>query len=637
MEEKKCALSFIIPIYNVESYLAICLDSILNLSELNWEIILINDGSTDCSGEIADLYAKKDNRIHVYHQLNSGLSNTRNRGILLAQGEYIAFVDSDDWLIDNQIMNIYKNAICNQVDIAMGNVVVYYAEKKTGSLFNPIPDILIGKTVEGVYCFTELMKNNSYPPMVYSYLYRREWLLKESLHFENVLHEDELWTPIALCLAKRVIVTNIDFYGYRQREGSIMHTLKKEKRIGDLIFAANELINFASRYTFVVEEQRDLKSQLYVKVFWLYSIAFSSLREIKDSRFVLPSHYLYCLFRIWHKLTLEARRKCLFSYRIAKRGLKEYLLWKTSSWASLYVNEYSTQKLILVYNTMWNFPLDIPMSEIPANCLITTDRACLHKADVVVFHLPDLNNYLEEDLDKLYKQKWVAWSLESEANYPFQQDPEFMDAFDYRMSYHQNADIIYPYYQDTYPELLLKKQVIDFEQKKDICMLISSPYNESKRQEYLRELMSFIEIDSYGQLFNNKKMESDSGHSSKMKLYESYKFVISFENSCTVDYVTEKFYDPLLAGAVPIYLGAPNIEEFSPGENCFVDVCDFDSPQQLASFLSRLCRDEKLYNRFLDWKKASLFPDFLHKTEGQKVHPFIRLCELISEEENSIA
>ena len=109
MKHKKTALYYIIPVYNVELYLSTCLESVLHLSLANFEIILIDDGSTDNSGKIADAYAEKDARIHVFHQTNAGLSATRNRGIELAQGTYIAFLDSDDWLMGNQIVDIYHH------------------------------------------------------------------------------------------------------------------------------------------------------------------------------------------------------------------------------------------------------------------------------------------------------------------------------------------------------------------------------------------------------------------------------------------------------------------------------------------------------------------------------------------------
>ena len=91
-------ISIIIPIYNVEKYLTVCIDSLMNQGDLRMEIILINDGSTDLSGEIADEYAKKEERIKVIHQENEGASAARNPGLEIAQGEYIAFLDSEDWI-----------------------------------------------------------------------------------------------------------------------------------------------------------------------------------------------------------------------------------------------------------------------------------------------------------------------------------------------------------------------------------------------------------------------------------------------------------------------------------------------------------------------------------------------------------
>ena len=102
-------------------------------------------------------------------------------------------------------------------------------------------------------------------------------------------------------------------------------------------------------------------------------------------------------------------------------------------------------------------------------------------------------------------------------------------------------------------------------------------------------------------------MDQDNGRESKINLYKQYKFVIAFENACATDYVTEKFFDPLIAGAVPIYLGAPNINEFAPGEHCFIHANDFK----------------------FQWKQKDLRPQFIEKAQLQKTAPFIRLCELI--------
>lgn len=287
------------------------------------------------------------------------------------------------------------------------------------------------------------------------------------------------------------------------------------------------------------------------------------------------------------------------------------------------------RKVILFYNTMWGAPLPLPQEGIPEGVLLTTDRRYLKTADAVVFHIPDLYKAMDDDLEKPEGQKWVAWSLESEENYPLLRNREFMSLFDYTMTYRQHADIVQAYYRYDYPERLLQTAGVPFREKKDVCMMISSPCNRSRRHEYLCELMRHIPIDSYGKLFHNCTLEQDRGRESKLELYRQYKFVIAFENSCGTDYVTEKFYDPMLSGAVPVYFGASNIEEFTPGDNCFVDVRQFTSPESLAAFLTEACKDECHYNRFQAWRTRPLNPVFLQNASMQREHPFIRLCRLI--------
>src|SRR5690554_6730418 len=105
-------ISIIIPVYNVEEYLPRCIDSVLIQRNIQFEVVLVNDGSTDSSGLICDEYAQADNRVKVFHQLNSGVSSARNLGIENATGEWICFVDADDWIEPDsleKILNINDN------------------------------------------------------------------------------------------------------------------------------------------------------------------------------------------------------------------------------------------------------------------------------------------------------------------------------------------------------------------------------------------------------------------------------------------------------------------------------------------------------------------------------------------------
>ena len=126
-------ISVIIPIYNVEKFLSFCIDSIVNQTYKNLEIILVDDGSTDNSGKICDEYALKDNRIKVMHKQNGGVSSARNVGLNIAKGKYIGFVDSDDY-VENDMFEILHNLIIkNNVDISCCNKFVFKKNKFTAS------------------------------------------------------------------------------------------------------------------------------------------------------------------------------------------------------------------------------------------------------------------------------------------------------------------------------------------------------------------------------------------------------------------------------------------------------------------------------------------------------------------------
>lgn len=625
-------LSIIVPIYNVEKYLIECLNSLLNIEIHNKEIILVDDGSTDSSGLIADRFAATSNDVKVIHQSNNGLSCARNRGLDEVTGDYIIFIDSDDWLIPGTMELLYKIILENNVDIILGNALFITDKGYQYNPFNKIPDHFINSKYSGKQTFVNLMKYGALQPMVGTKIYRKTWLDTHKLLFVDVLHEDELWTPIAFCKAESIYITDIDFYGYRQREGSIMNTLKKRKRITDLLYISNHLIYFAENLKCNSIEDHEAKSWLYVKVFSLYSLAFSLLYKMNNSDYILPTHHLYYYLKLNRLISIDARLQCLYHYKLARINLKQYLKWKIQSCECniKYQNVYS-KKIFLVYNKMWDTPLEIPIQDIPANIFFTTDRKYINEADVIIFHLPNLYSELEEDLNKPDGQIWVAWYCECVENYEYLKDAELMSLFDYKMSYKTDADI---FIAGISAELLNKSINSQNTIKKDksICMMISSGFNQSHRKEYLEELTKYIQIDSYGHFMNNMKLENDLGRISKLQLYSKYKFIISFENAIGIDYVTEKFYDPLWAGSVPVYLGAPNIESFVPGNDCFVDIRKFDSPRKLADYLIVCCENEVLYSKYTYWRNYPLHSSFTNCVISQKIHPFIRLANLLVNE-----
>lgn len=262
---------------------------------------------------------------------------------------------------------------------------------------------------------------------------------------------------------------------------------------------------------------------------------------------------------------------------------------------------------------------------LPCDIQITYDRDKMSVADVVVFNLPFLYRELEGDLEKPEHQIWVAWSYESEVNYPWMLSDELKDIFDLWMTYHLDSDIVLPYYDYTFKEKLLTPPC---EKTKDVCMFISSPVNNSHRLEYISELMEYLPIDSYGSWRRNCVLDEDKGYITKLDIIKQYKFTIAFENAISKDYVTEKFFEPLIAGSVPIYLGAPNIDRFSPGKDAFIDVRDYDSPKKMAADVEKYCRNMKLYETLLVWKGKLLYSELRSLIEEQYEHPFARMAML---------
>lgn len=231
-------ISIIVPVYNIIEFLPRCLDSIVNQSLKDIEIILIDDGSDDGSEKICDEYANKDNRIKVIHQKNAGLSIARNVGINHSNGKYILFVDSDDYIKLDSCEKLYEKAIRNDGDIVAADIIVSYAEKEYGlNRKMNTNHIYLGEK----FIIDSIKIKSMWAPVQFA-LYKRKLIVENKHYFKpGILHEDELWTPQIYLFAKKVVYLHYNFYYYWQREGSITHQKNREKNCRDLITTCNEL------------------------------------------------------------------------------------------------------------------------------------------------------------------------------------------------------------------------------------------------------------------------------------------------------------------------------------------------------------------------------------------------------------
>jgi len=277
---------------------------------------------------------------------------------------------------------------------------------------------------------------------------------------------------------------------------------------------------------------------------------------------------------------------------------------------------------ILLYNDFWP---SIPVSDPSCSCRyrLTRDRSELSTADAVVFHVPTLR--ADVPYEHPPHQTWVAWSMESDANYPLLANEAVMRCFDSTMTYRRDADIWCPYIDpDTVARLMQPP-----EPKTERALAVYFASNSATkigRDAYVRELGQHIGVDAYGRALRNRTLAVDNGRETKLSTIARYKFTLAFENSISKDYVTEKFFDPLIAGSVPVYWGAPEIHEFAPARRSFIDVAEFESPKHLASYLDYLDRNDHEYEEYLAWKRDGFEPPFQEIVEDTRIHPFCKLA-----------
>lgn len=240
--------SIIIPVYNVEAYLRDCLDSVLRQSFSEWEAVCINDGSTDGSAAILEEFAAKDCRFKVISKANEGLSSARNAGIEKAKGDYILFLDSDDWLEDKALEVLSENTDSEDMVCFSGR---RYFESK--GKFQTSDQLIERWYASGMDYYNDnaLQRRDFAFVCVVLRTYRRDFLLKSGLRFKDgIYHEDNLFTPLACYYAKDVRSLNECLYTYRVRSESITTTYNS-KRLSDLMETANELAAFfIPRYGF---------------------------------------------------------------------------------------------------------------------------------------------------------------------------------------------------------------------------------------------------------------------------------------------------------------------------------------------------------------------------------------------------
>lgn len=234
-------LSIIIPVYNIESHIARCLESVFSQSMDNFEVICINDGSTDNSQSVIDLFAETHTNLRCIRQPNKGLSEARNTGLENANGEYIFFLDGDDSLTDKQsLAAILDICLHNNLDLFIGNAVV---DGHNAYLQNYPKN---NEVISGPEIMQLFMSNNrTLIEPVWCYLYSKEFLNSNQLRFKKgIYHEDILFTPQAMYLAKRCMCKDIAIVDYQTHRTGAITTTTSIKHLTDKRDTARDLYCF---------------------------------------------------------------------------------------------------------------------------------------------------------------------------------------------------------------------------------------------------------------------------------------------------------------------------------------------------------------------------------------------------------
>ena len=294
-------LSIIVPVYNVEKYIERCLNSIINIKDLTYEILLINDGSTDNSKSICEEYEKKySKKIKLYNKSNGGLSDARNYGLSLAKGKYISFIDSDDFILADNFREIIKIAQINDVDIVTSDAYIYYDD---GTFKRKTKRKKIKGIISGEDFLCRSIKSKCMSMAAPLSIFKMSIVKENKLKFKKgIIHEDQLWTPILYLKAKTVIYVDKIFYMHYQREGSIMHSNNKDKRVKDLINICYSLNEYYNNNLEIESNRRILNDylvMLYLNAFFLGKMPKENSMTIKNK---MKTLLFLCSPKLYYKI-----------------------------------------------------------------------------------------------------------------------------------------------------------------------------------------------------------------------------------------------------------------------------------------------------------------------------------------------
>lgn len=252
------AISVIIPVYNVAAYLEQCVQSVRSQNFSDWELIMIDDGSTDGSSELCDRFAQDDARIRVQHQANSGVAVCRNKGIQLAQGEWVCFVDSDDWLDSNYLQILYENALSLQADVCIcGRLEEHTNAQRSLPICKEITIMTSTEAVKAVY-------RRDLQSCLWATILRKD-ILQEPVPLLS-RYEDHAVFYKWLSHANKIALLPATPYHFRVRKSSLMHRTGNNDE-HELMPIVCEMYQYIQEHNLLPDsENRSIAAQNYIRI-----------------------------------------------------------------------------------------------------------------------------------------------------------------------------------------------------------------------------------------------------------------------------------------------------------------------------------------------------------------------------------
>lgn len=332
MDYENYKISIIVPVYNVEKYLRQCIESILSQTYKNYEIVLIDDGSQDGSSVICDEYSMKFQNIKVSHIKNSGLSNARNVGIDMSKGEYLMFLDSDDyWDCSDGLENIVQSLNSNSdTDLLIFRYKKYYEKTSAYELSSrDLNESYNYKKYSKNEIINYLLNENAFFASACNKVIRRKFIIENNLKFKvGATSEDIEWCARLMIRAKYLSINNSCFYVYRQRDDSITHTMNVKNIIclkenilqcidysNEIQDKNNQFLNLYYNYvsyqymTFLVcchfVKDKNIKNELYEMKKYSYLLNYDKNKKVKVFKIInniFGYKFLYFAIEIYLKL-----------------------------------------------------------------------------------------------------------------------------------------------------------------------------------------------------------------------------------------------------------------------------------------------------------------------------------------------